>query len=176
MKRKSKTLSIDQASNQAGVSLWSPEGTLIDTVLLTSSSKKDPYSKRVTEQIEQLEDFLTARLDFNEDITHVLFEGVRSRLVLVTVGAFMTCSRLNAGLSAQHSFVESRVWKSWAKRHGATAFISDIKGVNSLLETGFVPPPGIVLNEDIADSIMMYLAWKERSESPVPKKMPKVRL
>lgn len=167
--RRSKTLSIDQASNQAGVSLWTASGVLIATALLCSEHKKDPFSKRVTDQIVQLEEFLNTHLEPDEEVTHVLFEGVRSRLVLVTVGAFMTCSRLNAGLSAQHSFVESRTWKSWAKRHGAKAFISDVKGVESLLETGFQPPEGIKLNDDIADSIMMYLAWKERNERQVSK-------
>lgn len=168
IKRISKTLSIDQASNQAGVSLWSVDHKLLATTVLKSKSAKDPFSKRVTDQIAQLEDFLELNLEYDEQITHVLFEGVRSRLVLVTVGAFMTCTRFNAGLSALHSFVESRTWKSWAKRRGATAFISHVKGVESLLETGFVMPAGMLLTEDIADSIMMYLAWQEKNEPPVP--------
>ena len=172
--RTSKTLSIDQASNQAGVSLWSADGVLLNTCVLASQSKKDPFSKRVTDQIVQLEAFLDTVLDPKEIITHVLFEGVRSRLVLVTVGAFMTCTRLNAGLSAQHSFVESRTWKAWAKRHGAKAFISDVKGVESLLETGFNMPVGMPLTEDIADSIMMYLAWKEKNDPPLSKTLSKM--
>lgn len=164
VKRTSKTLVIDQASNQAGVSLWSPDGALIATTLLKSKSSKNPFSKRVTYQLVQLEAFLEEQLEPGETVTHVLFEGVRSKLVLVVVGAFMTCSRLNAGLSPQHSFVPSSTWKSWAKRHGAKAFISDVKGVISLLETGYVVPAHCDINEDIADSIMMYLAWKEKNE------------
>lgn len=171
MKRKSKTLSVDQASNQAGVSLWSPDGHLLGTTLLESNSKKDPFSKRITDQLVQLESFLDAHLDLDETITHVLFEGVRSRLVLITVGAFMTCTRLNAGLSQKHSFVESRTWKSWAKRHGAKAFISDVKGVESLIEAGFKAPEGIYMNDDIADSIMIYIAWSEKNEPKVFKSL-----
>lgn len=171
VKRKSKTLSVDQASNQAGVSLWSPTSDLLACTVLQSESPKDPFSKRVTDQVEQLNTFLEEHLADGEEITHVLFEGVRSRLVLVTVGAYMTCPYLMAGLSPQHSFVESRTWKAWAKRHGAKAFISEIKGIQSLLETGFNMPPGMPLTEDIADSIMMYLAWKERHEPEVPQRV-----
>lgn len=152
-------LVIDQASHCAGVSLWY-NGVLKHTTELKSHSKTEPFSRRLQFQAEQLDVFLTQALPECACITKIVFEGVRSRLVLVTVGAFLTPKRINAKISPKASFVESTSWKKWAQRHGATGPISEIKGVKALGETGF-PTDGIT-SDDIADSIMMYQTWRER--------------
>lgn len=154
-------LVIDQASHCAGVSLWY-NGSLKSTTELKSHSKTEPFSRRLQYQAEQLDVFLTAILPESACITKIVFEGVRARLVLVTVGAFLTPKRINARLSPKTSFVESTSWKKWAQRNGATGPTSDIKGVKALRETGFPVDQHGITSDDIADSILMYSVWRER--------------
>jgi hypothetical protein len=158
LKEQGWVLVIDQASNAAGVSLWY-NGVLKQTTVLLSASPKDPLPKRLQCQVAQLNKFLSTHLPESAVITKIVFEGVRSRLVLVTVGAFLTCDRIHAKISPKTSFVESTSWKRWAQRHGATGPIGDIKGVKALKETGF-PVDGID-SDDIADSILIFQTWRE---------------
>lgn len=154
-------LVIDQASNCAGVSLWY-NGDLKATTELRSESSKDSFARRLQHQVPQLTAFLDRVLPDSATITKILFEGVRSRLVLVTVGAFLTCPRINAKLSPRTNFIESTSWKVWARNRGATGPIADIKGIKSLKETGFHVDDAFLTSEDVADSIMMFNAWREK--------------
>ena len=155
-------LSIDQASNQAGVSLWK-SGQLVAVTVLKSRSKNDKMSRRLQDQVPQLTAFLDQHLPENETIKTLLFEGVRARLVLITVGAFLTCPRLNASLSARGNFVESRQWKSWARMHGAHSQpFSEIKGVTALREIRELSEYHWIDQEDIADSVLIYKCWAGR--------------
>jgi hypothetical protein len=154
-------LVIDQASNAAGVSLWF-NGELRGVTTLLSKSPKDPMSRRLQHQVTQLDSFLNAHLPVDALITKILFEGVRSRLVLVTVGAFLTCGRIHAKMSPTASFVESSTWKAWARRHGAQGEIATIKGIKALREVGFPIERYSITTDDESDSCLMYMAWKER--------------
>lgn len=161
LKEQGYVLVVDQASNAAGVSLWY-NGSLKAHTVLRSSSEKDPISQRLQDQLPQLDAFLTAHLPDSARITKIVFEGVRARLVLVTVGAFLTCPRIHAKLSPKASFVESSSWKKWARKHGAMEEkIKDIKGVKALRETGFPVDDYGITSDDVADSILMYLTWRE---------------
>lgn len=153
-------LSIDQASNSAGVSLWC-NGVLQDVTVLDGGGPSDPFSRRLQNQVPQLTDFLDRNVTRNTKIQKVLFEGVRARLVLVTVGAFLTCPRLDAKLHAKHTFIESSRWKMWAKNHGATGPFKEIKGTEALKEVGFQSTLWPKFQQDIADSILMYLTWRD---------------
>lgn len=157
------TLAIDQASNCAGVSLWY-NGRLHSTTTLNSTRSTDPLPKRLQTQVPQLTQFLERQLPKGDRVSQVLFEGVRSRIVLVTVGAFLTCPGLaHCKVSAATSFVESSTWKYWAKRHGATGPVKDIKGIKALSETGFPPEQiNLMSTDDEADSVLLYLAWREK--------------
>ncbi len=154
-------LVIDQASNCAGVALWY-SGTLKATTELLSHSKKDAIPQRLQYQVTQLDKFLAEHLPDSACITKLLFEGVRARLVLVTVGAFLTCSRIHAHISPKTSFIESTSWKKWAQLHGATGPIKLIKGVKALRETGFPVDEMGIVSDDIADAVLMYLTWKDK--------------
>ena len=151
-------LVIDQASNCAGVSLWY-NGNLTATTTLVSQSKNDSMARRLQHQVPQLTKFLCDVLPESATIAKILFEGVRARLVLITVGAFLTCPRINAKLTMQ-SFIGSSSWKKWAKDHGALGPTADVKGVKALSEIGFPVQQHNIESDDVADSILMYLTWK----------------
>lgn len=148
---------MDQASNQPGFSLWFDDN-LMATVALTVPDPKWTYARRVQYLATELSIWLCKQLGPRARISTVLFEGVRSRQVLVTVGAFLTCTQIDAHLF-KHSFIESSQWKSYAKRRGATAPFIKIKGRKALEEIGWTKE--MPATDDEADSILMYLTWME---------------
>lgn len=154
-------LVIDQASNLAGVSLWH-NGDIKAHTVLRSNSSSDSYSRRLQTQVPQLTLFLNKYVPIEFKITKVVFEGMKNRLVLITIGAFLTCDRIDAKLHQRFSFVESSSWKRWAKDHGAQGITKDIKGVKALRETGFPVEAFKIESEDVADSILIYLTWRSR--------------
>tara|TARA_R110000868_G_scaffold375983_3_gene640690 strand:- start:142 stop:636 length:495 start_codon:yes stop_codon:yes gene_type:complete len=154
-------LSVDQASNCAGVSLWL-DGTLQASTTLNSKSASDPFSRRIQFQLEQLNSFIDLHVPADVILDKVIFEGVRSRLVTCVVGAFLCCPRIDAKISEQKNFVESSSWKNWARARGAVGDFKIIKGVKALRECGWDMIKYPVTSDDIADSILMYLCWKDR--------------
>jgi hypothetical protein len=155
-------LSIDQASNCAGVSLWR-DGALVATTTLVSKSKDDPFSRRVQHQLPQLTAFLDKHLPAGVNVQQVIFEAVRARLVMVVIGAFLVCPRIDAKMSERGSFIDSSTWKLWARKNGAhSQAAKDTKGVIALTETGFDCKKHGITSDDIADSILMFRAWAAR--------------
>lgn len=154
-------LSIDQASNLAGVSLWH-NGDLKATTVLKSRSPDDPFSRRLQYQVPQLTQFIDLHVPPQFLVEKVVFEAVRPRLIMATVGAFLTSPRISARMAEKTSFIESSVWKKWAKDHGATGIFKEIKGVKSLREAGFDVDKYGISSDDVADSIMQYKAWVRR--------------
>lgn len=154
------TLSLDQASNTAGASLWFDGNLYATSVLLGGGSPV--FSRRLVAMQENLTRFLDSALPPGVQLSKVIFEGVHARLVLVTVGAFLCSPRIDAKLHAQHSFIASSTWKKWAQEHGATGIFKDIKGVKALKETGFDTDKVSGIQDDVADSIMIYYAWRKR--------------
>lgn len=155
-------LAIDQASNVAGVSLWY-FGKLQATTKLLSNKASDPLPKRLQTQVPQLTAFLQQHLPAEQEVSTVIFEGVRARLVALVVGAFLTCPLLvKCRISPKTSFVESQSWKIWAKRRGATGPVKDVKGVKALRDVGFPVDLYEVDSDDVADSILIYLTWKDK--------------
>lgn len=152
-------LSIDEASNLAGISLWL-NGNLIAQVCL-KATKKFSYSRRLQELTDQLNDFLNSSLPPDVVIEKVVMEGVRSRTVQMVCGAFLTCKRIDAELKG--AFVETPSWKRWAKDHGATQPFHEIKGVFALREVGFPVDDHAIVSDDVADSCLQLLCWKEAS-------------
>lgn len=155
-------LSIDQASNAAGVALfWN--GQLVDSTVLVSQSLTDPFSRRVQHQVPQLTAFLSKHLKPGQVVEKVIFEAVRARLVMVTVGAFLTCPYIAAKLNEKQSFVESSTWKRWAREHGAKEeFFKDIKGCSALRDTGFDMKKHGIVSDDVSDAILQFYAWRDR--------------
>lgn len=154
-------LSIDQASNAAGVSLWNT-GQLTAHTVLRSTRAVDPLSVRLQTQLPQLTAFLNEHLPANGLISKVIFEGVKARLVMSTVGAFLVCPRIAAKLHDKHTFVESRQWKKYAADRGAAGPFKDIKGVKALREIGFEVDRYGIDSDDVADSVLIYLTWRSR--------------
>jgi hypothetical protein len=153
-------LSVDPASNNCGVSLWR-DGRYIAGRVLTSENRTDPYSKRLQDICRQLGTFLSIHVG-NDTINTVIAEGVRSRIVQVAFGAILTDHHICAALSPKGSFVESMQWKRWARQRGATGLTPDIKGVKALTEAGWPMDKHPIDSEDVADSILIYLTWKDR--------------
>jgi hypothetical protein len=156
-------LAMDQASNSAGVSLWY-SGQLRATTLLTSDKSTDALPRRLQSMVIQLAAFLDREVPEPDVVRRVIFEGVRSRLVLVTVGAFLTVSRIQARISPKKDFVESTQWKSWARKNGARGDLADIKGVLALRDIGFPVDHYRINSDDIADAVMIYKTWAERRD------------
>ncbi len=150
-------LAIDQASNNAGVSLWRDDELLAHTVLV-SRSPKDTFSKRVQYQLPQL----TAFLSNYPQVDHIIFEGVKARLVMITVGAFLCCPLLDVKLNEKTSFIGSTSWKKYAQRNGAKGPVKLIKGVPALREIGFPVDKYGITSEDTADSILIKLTWDSK--------------
>lgn len=161
LKERGFVLAIDQASNAAGVSLWL-DGTLTATTVLLSKDKSDPFSRRIQYQLEQLNVFIDAHVPADIILDKVLFEGVRSRLVVCVVGAFLCCPRIDAKISEKGNFVESSSWKNWARARGAQGAFKDIKGVKALRECGWDFNKHPITSDDTADSIFIYLCWRDR--------------
>lgn len=155
-------LFIDQASNAAGVALVK-DGELMATETICSTRSSDVISQRLQDQIPRLSDFLNKYVPYGEFVRNVVFEGVRSRIVLISVGAFLMCPRLKCRISPKDNFVETRTWKAWAKRQGATGPTKDVKGMRSLRE---VRPELFerfrIKTDDEADAVLMMYAWMER--------------
>lgn len=154
-------LSIDQASNAAGVSLWQT-GRLIAHTVLKSRKAADPLSVRLQCQVPQLTTFLNQNVPGDGCVTKIIFEGVKARIVMVTVGAFLMSPRIAVKLHQRHTFVESRQWKKFAADRGATGPFKDIKGLRALREIGFPVDDHGIDSDDVADSILIYLTWRER--------------
>jgi hypothetical protein len=148
---------MDQASNQAGASLWR-NGKFVSSTTLTAV-KTDKFSRRLVTLVAQLDAWLDREIGPTAKLNHVIFEGVRSRLVLVTVGAFLTSRHIDASLSPQQSFVETSSWKSWAQKRGATGTFKDIKGTKALMEVGWGGPAPD--SDDASDSVLIYLTYSE---------------
>lgn len=155
------TLSIDQASNAAGVVLWY-DGRLVAHTCLHSNKSSDNISVRLRTIVEGLTAFLGTHISPEDRICRVLFEGVKSNIVLLTVGAFLTCPRIYAKISPKDSFVYSSSWKKWAQKRGALGPLKEIKGVRALREIGFPVDEYRIMSDDTADAILIYLTWRER--------------
>lgn len=155
-------LAIDQASNAAGVSLWE-DGNLKATTVLLSASPKDPFGKRLVTQVKQLTAFLDHEIG-DRKLNVLLFEGVKSSMVLSTVGAFVTCPHLqNCKFTPKNSFISALSWKKYARDRGATQKFKEIKGVRALREIGFPVDAHNITSDDIADSCLIYLCWRSRA-------------
>jgi hypothetical protein len=154
-------LSIDQASNAAGVVLWY-DGRLIAQTCLLANKSSDAISVRLRTIVAGLTLFLDQHLGPEDSVKQVVFEGVKSMMVVLSIGAFLTCPRICAKLSPKQSFVYSSSWKKWAAKRGALGPVSEIKGVRALRDIGFPVDEYRILSDDVADAVLIYLTWREK--------------
>lgn len=155
-KEKGYILSIDQASIAAGVSLWH-NGELIAWTVLSGGNKKVPMSKRLHLQRNQLEEFLKEHC--KGVVSTVLFEEVKSKFVQMICGAYLTVGQICCRVGKDH-FIHTRSWKSYAHRQGAEGPVKDIKGVAALEGIGWDFTEFPIDSDDVADSILFYLYFK----------------
>lgn len=151
-------LSIDPASNSCGVSLWK-SNTYLSSAVLKSNHSRDPFSIRVRCIVTGLDRFLGDQLAPGEEITTVVSEGVRSRLVHLAFGAILTSQYIRANVSPKTTFIEPQQWKKYARALGATGDFKDIKGVKALQEAGWDMKNHPIDSDDVADSILIYQTW-----------------
>lgn len=156
-------LAIDQASNAAGVTLWY-NGELLAHTLLESGSESDPISARLRKMRQDLSDFVRPYIG-GSSIRKVVFEGVRSRIVALTVGAFISIDEIDTNLHQKWNFVESPSWKRWAQEHGAKGKLSEIKGLKALRETGFPVDEHGIVHDDVADAVLIFKTWASRDHA-----------
>lgn len=157
---------IDPASNQCGITLWeysSEEYRLVASRTLNSLSSKQPFSQRLLTIRSQLDSFLEEN-GFSEEnpITFVVCEGVRSRLVQLSLGAFLALPAVCVRLHPKHNFVEATSWKALARSRGASGPLKDIKGKKALKEIGWSSDIEIS-SDDEADSVLIFLTWEARN-------------
>lgn len=154
-------LSIDPASNTAGCSLWY-NGELIATTELNSTSKSQKYSQRLKTQVDQLNTFLENTLPAGvTQIDNLVLESVRSKLVLITVGAYLCSPYINLSISERKNFVSPSSWKHYARSRGAhSQKFADVKGCVALREMGFPVDKHNITSDDVADSILLFLTWR----------------
>lgn len=155
-------LAIDQASNAAGAALWK-DGDLQAWTVLTSKSPKDPFGRRLVEQVRQLTEWLDAELG-DEKIKVLLFEGVKSSMVMSTIGAFVTCPHLvDCKFHPRLSFVSALSWKKFVRDHGLSKQrFKEIKGVQALRDIRWDFNKYPITSDDVADACLIYLTWKSR--------------
>jgi hypothetical protein len=157
MKGEGYVLSVDQASNAAGVSLWLNR-SLVGHAVLKSKSSKDSFSRRIQAQAKDLKAFLDAYLPAGEVIRVVLFESVKSRIIMAVIGSVLVHDRIDATLTAA-TMIPSMRWKKWAQGMGATGPLKDIKGVPALREVKFDVDGHGITSEDVSDSVLIFLTW-----------------
>lgn len=155
-------LSVDPASNTCGVSLWR-DGLFIAGEDLKSGSPKDPLSRRLRDVRDGLERFLDKHAP-GVIIDNVVCEGVRSRIVELCIGGLITARNVEARLHPKNSFVESPSWKRWAQLRGAKGPLKDIKGLKALVEIQWPFEKYPIHSDDVADSVMIFLAWRDRQK------------
>ncbi len=149
-------LSLDPGTAVSGVSLWR-DGNLIATAALTSpDGYNSTVSGRLKGMVSQLEQFLVSH-DANVHI--VICENPPHTLLKAVIGAMLIATRVDSMFSDSHT-VAVMSWKAWARARGAGGPFKDIKGVKALKATGFKVPQGI--GDDEADSILVYLAYRDR--------------
>lgn len=152
-------LSIDPASNLCGVSLWK-NGSYYTSTVLKSRNSRDPFSIRMQTICTDLATFLDLHIK-DEKIETVVSESVRSRLVSLCLGSIIVSPYIVANIKPNETFIVPSQWKAYCKRHGATGPTKDIKGVKALIEIGWDMKKHPVMSQDEADSILIYLTWKE---------------
>ena len=151
-------LSLDPGTAVSGVALWR-DGSLVATSALKSpNGYTATVSERLKEIVGQLDTFLTAH---DAWVQIVICENPPHTLLKAVIGAVLVSPRVNSMFSDGHT-VAVMTWKSWARAHGAGGPFKDIKGVKALKATGFPVPPGI--GDDEADSILVYLAYRDRQK------------
>lgn len=153
-------LSIDEASNVAGAALWY-DGALVASSPLRGGKPTDPISRRLRAIVGELNAFLEPHLR-GDLVKQVIFEGVQARMVMLTVGAFLTSPFIDARLSPTKDFVQSSSWKHWASKRGAKGPTKDIKGVRSLREVGFDVDGYGITSDDVADAVFLFCVWREK--------------
>jgi hypothetical protein len=158
-------LSIDQASNCAGCSLWK-DSIPIAWTDLKSASPKDAFGRRLVKQVEDLNKFLDEHLPEGETIKTVLFEGVKSSIVLSTVGAFCCSPYLqDCRFHPRHSFISALSWKKYVRDYGKTQQrFKEIKGVQALKDIDWDFETYPIESDDVADSVLIYKCWAVRKE------------
>jgi hypothetical protein len=152
-------LAVDPASNNCGVSLWK-DGAFCASRLLQSHHYTDPFSVRMQTILNGLESFLIVEMPPEAKVHTIITEGVRSRMLQTCIGSLIVSKYIYADLSPKTSFVEPQQWKSWAKKHGANC--DPIKGIPALRGVGWDMKKFPVTSDDEADSILLYLTWRDR--------------
>ena len=152
------SLSIDPATHCAGVSLFK-NNELVSWTILTSNHSRDNLTDRMKAQVTQLEEFLQLNLPKGEMVGRIIMEDVRSKLLILSAGAYLTCPYIDAKVAYPYHFISPSKWKSWARRRGASGNSKEIKGLAALrmIKWDFDKYP--IMSDDVADSVMQYYCW-----------------
>lgn len=154
------TLSVDPASRLCGVSLYRNK-EYIASISLESNLKT--WSKRTADMRAQLQKFVSEHLPKGETITRAVMELVPKICepsIQMAGGAILSDPLYNFDISRKY-LVSPSTWKAYAKRKGSKE--KDPKGVSALRAIGFPVDKFKIISDDVADSILIFLAWAEKN-------------
>jgi hypothetical protein len=144
-------LSVDAGSNHMGLALWQGD-VFVRSGALHSAKASDAYTKRLKDMKGAFDIWLGGAC-----VNTVVTEALKLPLVVIPLGLIFLHPNVNCAFSNHHQ-VHPGTWKKWAKEHGATGPHKLVKGVKSLLETGWPHP---VTSDDEADAILVALYYFE---------------
>lgn len=144
-------LSIDPASRKAGISVWSGD-TLIAAHAL--ESKLPTWTERAHEMAGQL--YSVTHTYTIEQCVIELVPKIAEPSVQIIAGALISQPHFKFDIR-RAQFVSPSSWKAYVRRKDPS--VKDPKGVKALeaIKWDFAKHP--VESDDVADSILIYLAW-----------------
>lgn len=154
------TLSIDPASRLCGVSLFE-DLKYINSILLKSELKT--WSERVAEMRKDLREFVITNLPKGQQITRAIMELVPKIVepsIQMAGGGLLSDSIYNLDLTRKF-LISPSTWQAYARRNGSPDKYP--KGVKALKQINFPVEKYKITSDDVADSIMIFLAWAEKN-------------
>jgi len=143
-----------------GVSLWADK-TYVSSVLLESKLKT--WTARTADMRIQLKVFVEAYLPVGEKITRAVMELVPKICepsIQMAGGAVLSDPAFSLDVTRKF-LVSPSTWKAYVRRKGSKE--KDPKGVSALRAINFPVDAYGITSEDVADSIMIFLAWVEKN-------------
>lgn len=147
-------LAIDQASKEAGFSLWKDGQYVTGGVLVC---KHGEIGFRLQNLVKQLNLVLHRYLSPTDKVDIIIGENVRNNVVMACLGAFLMAHEAIVG---RLELVSPSSWK--ARARVVMPGVRDPKGIPALIALGWDTDKFEVQDDNHADSIMIYLAYKAK--------------
>ena len=154
-------LSIDPASLKCGASLRH-NGQLIGWAKIDGGKKSTPMSEKMRRQAAQIDLFLNEHIPEGEFVHTVVFELTDNMVLNVSMGPWFSAAQVRVPIIKKTHYIRPSVWKKWAQAQGAEPPSARIKGLKALREIGWDFNTYPIDCDDVADSVLIYMAWAAR--------------